>query len=58
MAHNVDYIAVRRSDIKAAHTPWLCSDRVHDLVAEFLSFFISAFDIIRVDGNDPSADFR
>src|SRR4030095_6067468 len=52
MVHDVDDVAVWCSDEEPAHTPWLCSYRVYDLAAEFLSFFISTFDVIRVDGND------
>jgi hypothetical protein len=52
MAHDVDYVAVLCSDEEPAHTPRLCRYRVHDLVAELPSFFISTFDVICVDGHD------
>jgi hypothetical protein len=52
MVHDVEDVAVWCPDEEPAHTPWLRGERVHDLVAEFLSFFISTFDVIRVDGND------
>jgi hypothetical protein len=52
MANDVDYVAVWCADEESAHTPRLCRYRVHDLVAELLSFFISTFDVIGVDGND------
>src|SRR6266496_3286996 len=52
MVHDVDDVAVWCPDEEPAHTPWLCSYRLHDLVAESLSFLISTFDVIRVDGND------
>ena len=56
MVHDVNYVAVRCSDEEPAHTPWLCSYRVHDLVAEFLRFFIGTFDVIRVDQMTESSD--
>src|SRR5947209_18084293 len=52
MVDDVDYIAVWCSDEEAAHAPWLCGYRVHNLVAELLSLFKSTFDVVRVDGND------
>lgn len=38
MVQDVDDVAVWCSDEEPAHTPWLCRYRVHDLIAEFLSF--------------------
>jgi hypothetical protein len=52
MVHDVDDVAVWCPDEKPAHTPRLCSYRLRDLVAEFLSLFISSFDVVRVGGND------
>src|ERR1700704_2868976 len=52
MVHDVDYIAVGCSDEEPAHPPWLGGYRMHDLVAEFLSFCVGTFDVIRVNGND------
>jgi hypothetical protein len=40
MVHDVDYVAVWCPDEEPAHTPLLCSYRVHDLVAEFLTLMI------------------
>jgi hypothetical protein len=34
MVHDVDDVAVWCSDEEPAHAPWLCRDRVHDLVAD------------------------
>src|SRR6185437_4329223 len=50
--HDVDDVAVRCPDEEPAHAPRLCRYRFHNLVAEFLRFFIGSFDIRRVDGND------
>ena len=52
MVHDVDDVAVWCPDEKPAHTPRLCNYRFHDLVAKFLSLFISSFDVVRADGND------
>src|SRR4051794_11700064 len=40
MAHDVEYVAVRRPDEEAAYTPRLRRQRVHDLVAQSLGFLI------------------
>src|SRR3954454_16763994 len=52
MTHDVDDVAVGCSDEEPAHTPWLCGQRMHDLVAELLSFFVGTFDVVRKHGND------
>lgn len=48
----VQDVAVRRSDEEPAHTSWLRSQRMYDLAAAPLRFFIRTFDISRVDGSD------
>src|ERR1035438_6440044 len=52
MVHDVDDVTVWCPDEEPAHTPCLCGYRVHDLVAEFLGFFVSNFEVIRVAGDD------
>ena len=52
MIHDVDDVAVRCPDEETPDAPWLCRYRFHNLVAEFLRFFIGTFDVGRVDGND------
>src|SRR5438046_10322950 len=34
VVHDVEDVAVRSPHEEPAHTPWLCGERVHDLVAE------------------------
>ena len=52
MVHDVENIAVWRSDEEPSHTPGLCRQRVDDLVTELLRLLIGAFDIVGVNGND------
>jgi len=51
MTYDVDDAAVWCADEEPAHAPWLCRDRVHDLIAEFSSFFVSTVDVVRLDGD-------
>ena len=49
MTHDVDDIAVRRSNEEPSNAPFHGSYRVHDLEAEFAGFFVRAVEVIRVD---------
>jgi len=54
MAYDVDDAAVWCADEEPAHAPRFCRDRVHDLVAESSSFFVSTVDVVRLDGKEKS----
>jgi len=49
MVHDVEYVAVWRSDEEPSHAPGLCRQRVDDLVAELLRLPIGAFDVVGVN---------
>ena len=55
MAYDVDDAAVWRADEEPAHAPRFCRDRVHDLVAESSSFFVSTVDVVRLDGKEKNS---
>jgi hypothetical protein len=52
MVHDVDDVAVWCPDERPVHTHGSVFIGFPDLVAEFLSLFISRFDIVGVDGNN------
>ncbi len=45
MAHDVQHVAVRCANKEAAHSPRFVLQRVHDLVAAPLRFFVSRVDV-------------